>query len=193
MPETTSPPDYAALLEQGDVEHKEILTALKAQWAREDAERKKARDEQLEAFAQGQRDRDAVRDNLGIARPSVTQPAHVQGRNPGPVDPSNYPGSSGSQIAFTQSLPGASDETNQPERPKFSAPTTPALPRDTVVDASGNVRLTNPTPAKPNDVNSVANIETKKVGSERTDKKVPEAPVAPEALKTQSPNTKKDK
>ncbi len=190
MPETTSPPDYAALLDQGDVEHDEILTALKAQWAREDGERKKARDEQIEAFAQGRRDRDAVRANLGIAQPSRVG---VHGRDPGPVDPSNYPGSSGSQIAFTQSLPGASDETNQPARPKFSAPTTPALPRDTVVDASGNARLTNPTPAQPNDVNSVANIETKKVGSERTDKKAPEAPVAPEALKTQSPNTKKDK
>lgn len=54
-----------ALLEQGHAEAEAALAALKADWAREDAETAERRAVLLEAHAQGDRDRDAVRVELG--------------------------------------------------------------------------------------------------------------------------------
>jgi hypothetical protein len=54
-----------AILETGHREANEALVALKAQWARDDEETREARRHTLEAHAQGARDRDAKRVELG--------------------------------------------------------------------------------------------------------------------------------
>jgi hypothetical protein len=54
-----------ALLEQGHIEAEAALAALKAAWVLEDEGRKAHRAHILEAHAQGARDRDAMRVQLG--------------------------------------------------------------------------------------------------------------------------------
>jgi hypothetical protein len=58
-------PRMLAILETGHREANEALVALKAQWARDDEETREARRHTLEAHAQGARDRDAKRVELG--------------------------------------------------------------------------------------------------------------------------------
>lgn len=53
------------LLEQGHAEAVDALQALKAAWEREDEGREAHRARVLEAHAQGERDRDAMRVQLG--------------------------------------------------------------------------------------------------------------------------------